>query len=294
MTRPTRWLLGGLAVLAGLAGFVLVLRQAGGVGFGSDAGGECEVYLKCDFAHHKGNFRPIGSTQLDRCDDACGGPALRLRRIQPGGDFGARLPLFIDGAANLTIVYLCKAKGVPRAMLNIWDQSAQDNITPKHYVELSPERWTPVVYHVDQFRCNASNDLHAPLRPGAFLHNLLLYGERPGSTDTWMLIDNFAIYRGRDRTPPSRVEGLRAEVRTDGVQLSWLPAADNVGVMRYLVFRADDGASSFDRIGETAVPAWLDLPPRAGEVRYQIRACDFEDNQGEPSEPVAVGAAAAR
>ena len=89
-----------------------------------------------------------------------------------------------------------------------------------------------------------------------------------------------------DRTPPGRVEGLRAEPVAEGVRLSWQPAADNVGVMRYIIARADGTADEFRAVAETATPAWVDRSSTAGAFRYQVRACDFDANEGDWSEPV--------
>jgi hypothetical protein len=286
MSGRARWLVGGLAGLALLIGLAFLLHRVGLIGSPFDPADECEVYLKLDFDRHKGNFRPVGATQLERSDDSCGGQALLLRRAGPGGDFGAQLPLFIDGAEGLRIAYLCKAKGMPRAMLNLWDQSAQDNLSPARPVALSADAWTAVRYHVDAFRYNGASELLAPPKRGAFLQSLLLHGEQPGPADTQMLIDNFAVYRGPDRTPPGRVEGLRAEPVADGIRLSWQPAADNVGVMRYVIARAAETADAFHTIAETAAPVWVDRPPAAGAYCYRVRACDFDANEGDWSEPV--------
>src|SRR5262245_20970588 len=98
--------LGGLVGLALLVVLLFLMHRAGLLGSlfqGPEAEG-CEVYLKLDFDQHKGNFRPVDATQLDRSDDSCGGKALRLKRLRPGGDFGATLPLFLEGVAGLKIV----------------------------------------------------------------------------------------------------------------------------------------------------------------------------------------------
>lgn len=288
-TRRSRWTVAGMVGLSALLTLaVLIVGQIGPFRtlfehFHPDSDG-CTIYVRLDFDHHKGHFRPLDQTQLDLRDDSCGGQALRLRRIQPGGAFGAVLPLHVDGVAGLKIAYLCTADGVPLAMLNAWDAVADDNITPKRYQPLSAERWTPVFYHVESFRHNASIDPHSRLGPEVRLRNIVLYGERPGSTDTWMLVDNFVVYRGDDHTPPSQVTGLRAE----GDRLSWLPATDNIGVSCYEVACAMGANNLFRTVDTISATSWRDAAPGTGVSRYRVRACDFEGNYGDWSEEVLV------
>lgn len=281
MTKRAKQIIGGVVGLLLLLGLALLLQLA------VDDEDACIVYQKQDFDRHKGNFRPLDHTQLDQSDDSCGGKALRLRRTQPGGDFGAEIPIFIEGAERLKVVFLCKAKGVPKAMLNLWNKTTQDNITPKTYRPLSADSWTPVIYHVDDFRNNAG-DLQSTVKPGAFLQSLAFFGEQPDSSDTWMLIDNFAIYRGNDRTPPERVKHVQTATTVKCVRLSWRPAEDNVGVMLYVVERGEGGEGAFHKIVETPTPFFEDFTPPTGQLRYRVQAQDFEENRGEWSEPIQV------
>jgi hypothetical protein len=249
----------------------------------------CTILLRCDFDQHRGSFTALGATQLDSSDDSCGGQALQLRRVHRAGEFGVRGPLYAEGVEGLKIAYLCKAHGVPRAMLNIWNRATDDNITPRSYRCLSSTEWHPILYHVETFRPNAG-DLQSPLPPRCLLQGLTLFGEQPGSADTWMRLDNFAVYRGSDRMPPERVANVRAEPTTVGICLTWDPAADNVGVMVYVVSRAEGAQGVFHKIAETAAPSWVDRIPASGVYHYRVLACDFEENLGDWSDAVRVRA----
>lgn len=94
------------------------------------------------------------------------------------------------------------------------------------------------------------------------------------------------VYRGNDRKPLSRVEGLKAKRTKRGVLLSWKPAEDNIAIMLYVVSR-DGAGGSFRKVGERLKPSFYDSPGR-GRFRYRVLACDFEENLGEWSKPLSV------
>ena len=244
--------------------------------------GDVIAYRKLDFDRDEGGFEPGENCKLELDDDAVSGKALRIRRTSAGGAFGAALPVKIRGSAGLKIAYLCKAAGVPRAGLNVYDQIAADNTTATGYRWLSKDRWSPVLYYVDAFRYNAQAE--SRVRAQTFFQNIRFHGEEEGAANTWMLVDNFVVYRGDDRTPPSRVEGLEAKPGAEGVRLSWTAASDNAAVMLYAVSRADGPGAPFRKIAESFTGSYLDRVPAPGEYRYRVLACDFEENLGDWSE----------
>ena len=245
------------------------------------------VYHKFDFENGHGEFA-ASDTKLEVTEEGVSGKALRLSRTEDKGSFSAGLPLKINGSQDLKLIYHCKSNGVPTAGLNISDTVSKDNTTPTGYRWLTTETWTPVLYYIDAFRYNdQKTGWDARINPNTSFNNLVFYGEEKGRKDTWMLLDNFVIYRGNDRSPPSKVKAIKAEPKTDGVHLSWESATDNAAVMLYCVSRSDaDGP--FKKIAETFVPIYTDLSAPPGDHKYRVLACDFENNIGDWSDALAV------
>ncbi|HWG91173.1 MAG TPA: fibronectin type III domain-containing protein, partial [Candidatus Thermoplasmatota archaeon] len=93
----------------------------------------------------------------------------------------------------------------------------------------------------------------------------------------------------KDNLPPGPVKSLAASVRDGRVVLTWAPAVDNVGVLKYRVAReAGDGAP---RVGLADTPAlsFIDLGAPGASLRYYVSAVDAAGNEG-PSSRVILAA----
>jgi hypothetical protein len=93
-----------------------------------------------------------------------------------------------------------------------------------------------------------------------------------------------------DTQAPTATSGLAASARTDGAQLSWNAASDNVGVDEYRVYRSQTSGftpSAANRVAR--VPSgttWIDSGLGAGTYHYRVRAVDKAGNIGPPSSQV--------
>src|SRR5262249_20752117 len=226
------------------------------------SGTDVVVYYKFEFEQGVEPFVPVDKTRLETVEGGVSGKALSLRKDSPDGDCGATLPLKLSGSKDLKLAYHCKASGFPQAGINVSDTVSRDNTTPTGYRCLSKDAWTPILYYLDSFHYNSQPpDWTSKIKQDAIYNGLALHGQTPGFNEPWMLIDNFVIYRGNDRTPPSQVKGLKAQLKDGGVHLSWEPATDNVAVMLYVISRADGPQATFTKIAESIGPSYIDSPP---------------------------------
>ena len=84
----------------------------------------------------------------------------------------------------------------------------------------------------------------------------------------------YRVVAAGDTQPPSTPGSLSAQVRSKRINLSWTPAADNVGVAGYRVWR--DGAV----IATVQGTSWSDPGGKAGQSHaYQVQAYDAAGNQ---------------
>ena len=250
--------------------------------------GDVTVYYKFDFDQDPGGLACPAHVQVRNVPGASGGEAVRFSRKGPGPGFGASLSVNIPKSTDLRVAYHARASGMPRACLNVYDKVARDNTTSSAYRVLSDEVWSPVVYFLDGFRYN-SQRIGTRVKADTFYQEIRFHGEQAGSKDTWMELDNFVVYRGEDRTPPSRVEGVKAAGKDGTVTLTWEPATDNAAVMLYVVSRSVEG-EPFQKVGESYLPSFTDSAAADAEHRYRVLACDFEGNLGEWSAPASVAA----
>lgn len=251
--------------------------------------GDITLYYSLDFEQEPGGFEPSEACRLEIAKEGIRGKSLRIGRVAPGGIFGATLPLRIPGSKDLKIAYHCRSSGVPEAGLNAYDQIALDNTTSKAYRWLYEDRWTPILYYIDAFRHN-SQPSTSTVGPETFFQAIRFHGEKEGSEQTWMLVDSFVVYRGDDRTPPERVQGLEAEAGKDGIHLRWQAAKDNTAVMLYVIARAEGEEGAFKKIAESFTNHSVDRVAEPGIYRYSVLACDFEENLGDWCQPLRVQA----
>lgn len=157
-------------------------RRATRVDDGARAG-EVTVYYKLSFDEDTGGFQPVDNCRLELSEDAVSGKALMVRGVQARGIFGAVLRVKISGSTSLKIAYHCKAHGVLRAGINLFDRLAGDNTTSKAYRLLSEKEWRPILYYLGSFRYNSMPST-TTVRPQTLYGNIRFHGERCGSTDT--------------------------------------------------------------------------------------------------------------
>ena len=248
--------------------------------------GDVTVFYKFDFDNDNGGFRWTDNMGPAVGEGVTMAKTLRLARKKAGGGFGVSLPVNIPGATDLKIAYHGRASGMPYAGLNASDRLSKDNTTSNAYRWLSDKEWRPILYYLEAFRYN-SQRVGTRVRPETFYTEINFHGEQAGSTDTWMEMDNFVLYRGNDRTPPSRVEGVGGEAAPGEVFLWWRPSTDNTSVMLYVISRSRDGGP-FEKIAESVEVVYKDRPVATGIYQYRVLACDFEENLGEWSLPASI------
>jgi len=86
-------------------------------------------------------------------------------------------------------------------------------------------------------------------------------------------------------TAPTKPANLTASVVSRGVMLSWDASVDDHEVAGYAVYRSEDPASRFVRIGSCEDTTYIDYDVDPGKVYYyQVRAYDAEGNLSLPSD----------
>jgi lysophospholipase L1-like esterase len=240
---------------------------------GNEAGG-VTVYRKIDFEDGLEGFGASGKARVELTDDSAGGKALLC--VCEGKGAGPGLGFDIAGSKGLRLAFLAKAKGFPRAYLNVHDVRANDNTTSYAYRFLPDGRWTPVVYHLDRFRYNSS--MKGFVSAATLYDGVRFFGPAPAG-ETTMTLDNVVIYRGSDRQPPEAVGDMEIRDHEDGIELVWSPGRDNVAVMCYVVSRSRDGGP-FEKVAEVHAPRFVDRTAGTRRIGYRVLACDYEENLG--------------
>lgn len=247
--------------------------------------GGVTVYRTHRFDSGLEGWTPAGPAEVELRQEDLDGPALRVRCKGQWG--GAYLPVRIHGSRQLRIVYHAKSRGVAAAWINVADSVSRDNTTSYAYRFLQENEWVPVLYFLDRFRYNSK--ITGFVEPNTAYRGVQLFGPAAPDAETWFVIDNFAIYRGQDLTPPEAPTHLCADSTAEGVVLSWKAAQDNVMPMVYAVARSRPG-EPFLKIGETCRTSFVDRTVSPGKWQYRVLAVDFEENLGPWSEVVEVQA----
>ncbi|MBN1809850.1 MAG: SGNH/GDSL hydrolase family protein [Planctomycetes bacterium] len=243
------------------------------------------VYHRMSFDGGMEGFEASGAAKVSLTDDAANGKALLC--VCEGKWAGPALAFDIAGSKGLKMAFLAKGKNFGRASLNVSDRRAGDNTTSYAPRMLPDGEWTPVVYYLDRFRYNSSNEGYVAEETA--YSGVRFFGPDP-TGETTLTLDNFVIYRGDDTDAPSAVTGLKATVTAEGIELTWDPARDNVGVMEYEIDRMGEGedGSAFGtgiydskKYAATCRTRFIDTTARRGNTyTYMVRACDFENNLG--------------
>jgi hypothetical protein len=110
-----------------------------------------------------------------------------------------------------------------------------------------------------------------------------------GREERWLATDNFCIFRGKDTTPPDKVEGLTATV-TDGIRLNWEPASDDICIAGYRVFWSNVERFELSKHETIATTLNREFTHRfithPGNWYYTVAAVDLFGNIGKPAVPV--------
>jgi hypothetical protein len=248
--------------------------------------GGIEVFVKEDFHAGANLFRPegAGAASLERGPQAAvSGRGLRVQRSGPGGYFGARTTgIAVRGTPGLKIAFCVRAEGMEHVTVNFFDALRPDNTTPASPARTKGAGWRPVVFAVEDFRCN-SDPPHVKVKPRTEFTALMFHGQegRPGRGA--FAVDKLMVYRGTDTQPPEPPVELKATVRGDGkVELSWKEPDDNAFPAVYGVFRKRLGGP-WEKIGESVLPDYVDAAPAAGPCVYRVAAADYDNNLSGPS-----------
>ena len=92
-----------------------------------------------------------------------------------------------------------------------------------------------------------------------------------------------------DTQPPTTPAGVTAAVSGGTVALSWTASTDNVGVLRYDIFRSTTSGftpSSANRVGQSPTASYADASLPAGTYHYVVEAEDAAGNVSGPSTEV--------
>jgi hypothetical protein len=241
------------------------------------------VYHRIHFDDGSHGWQASNGARIELTEQAIAGQALRVNCEK--GWSGLELPLNIVGSRDLKIALLMKGQRIESAGINVFDKIAQDNTTAYGYRYLKANNWTPILYYLDQFRYNSRTS--GLVSTNTHYASVRFYSSSENRPRRWFALDEFVVYRGEDRQPPERVEGLRAKSTDQGVQLSWLKAEDNVAVQTYVIARSRNGRR-FEKVAESHATSFSDSTASRGTYHYRVFAVDFEENYGPWSSSVIV------
>lgn len=241
------------------------------------------IYHKIDFDKGMQGFYGSKKVRQILVDDATSGKALKT--VCKAKWSGPALNFNIKGSENLKMAFWAKGNNFPVASINVYDKKANDNTTPYGYRILPDKKWTPVLYYLDRFRYNSKSSGY--VKKNTAYAGVRFYGPQPKGQEVSIILDNFVLYRGKDKQPPEKVAKLKAKATQNSVLLNWNVARDNVSTMVYIISRAIEG-QKFVKIAETFQPRYLDKSAGREIYYYRVLACDFENNLGPWSDAVKV------
>lgn len=248
---------------------------------GKEIGG-VTVYHKMTFDQDPEGWEAVNGGKLNLTDDSAHGKALHV--VCDGNWAGVNLPISISGSRGLKMALAMKGRNLEAPGVNIYDTIAGDNTTPYGHRYLRNGGWTPILYFLD--RCRYNSRTTGFVAPVTGYSSVRFYGPSKRTPNTAFTLDNFVLYRGTDRQPPTKVMELQAQATRNCVRLSWQPAEDNVAVQSYVIsaaFRSE----GFRKIGESYTTQYQQ-DTFIGECRFRVFAVDFEENSGPWSDPVSI------
>lgn len=105
-----------------------------------------------------------------------------------------------------------------------------------------------------------------------------------GNLSGYSNIINVTAFSYPDTTAPSAPTNLFSQTSISSVNLSWTASTDNVGVVRYNIYRCREvsgvtGCTDFPQVGQTTSTFYTDSNLLSGSVyRYRVRAMDAAGN----------------
>ncbi|MCJ8331102.1 MAG: hypothetical protein HRT89_07945 [Lentisphaeria bacterium] len=244
--------------------------------------GGVTVYHKEFFEKGPGKWKMSGDAVITQ-DKGVVGKGLK---VQCKGKWsGTQLPLAIDGSKDLKLAFHAYSKGMSAASVNIFDSIKKDNTSSYGPRNITENKWTPILYHIERFHYNSVTKGY--IANNTSFKGLRFFSESKQDPGRFLYLDNVVIYRGTDRAAPTQVTELKARATQKGIALTWDPAKDNVAIQLYVVSRAE-GKGEFVKVTETVSPRFLDQSVNPGPYRYRVFAVDFEENFGTWSKSINV------
>lgn len=202
--------------------------------------------------------------------------------ITPGEDIiGGELLLLLDHIGNLKAapdLMLALKLFVPEEdgseyRLTFWNNSKPGKCS----ILLSPKRGQWNLVRVPLISPGA-------IDAGDIVRNATLYS-RSSQKRQW-LVDDFAVWSGKDPYPPEQVKELKVSFKGDDNYLMWMPSHDNLAIARYDIHRGtvpDFLPNQSTLIGKTLETHFTDVCPMHELSYYKIIAIDYAENPSEPS-----------
>lgn len=195
---------------------------------------------------------------------------------------------------DATVAMLIYAHGVSGFYLQGWGKNAGRNLHADAQID-KQDTWQFVKLNASAFTGWGGG----AVTPGESFRNLMIVpSERDKAVDSpFLLVDNFVIYQGSDRVPPSAPADVKAVVDPkSGVVLTWKPATDDVCVAAYEVHRSTEEGfkpASKTRIATLSALQYADRDTQPGQTyHYVIVAKDAGGNKT-PAAAVTVATSAA-
>jgi len=179
-----------------------------------------------------GNGGLVATSEVGEYDDYRG-----IRGTQRSFSVGERIVVSWYNNSDETFLFT--------ARISFTDDDEPNDITPDcnwytmrsfsdyryTYSEIQPHSYARTVFNITDTGVHKSNETYS-------LVNINLHIEWFSSYQKQFLVcDKIELFTDADITPPSQPNGLTATVISDSkIRLNWNPAADNVGVVEYLIY----------------------------------------------------------
>lgn len=268
-----------------------------------------EVVSRTDFEKDKGVFERAGNVAVSEQDPYEGAGRCLLYRTDKsriGFSTGFREPISFKDLRVSFCIRLIGVKGLgqnwpaaePRD--NTYAKAVANRIAGKLHTGWPAEtkrnvqedgRWGTVTLELYENRFNSNHVLINPEMHscrGVSFHSANVSPGREAS----VAIDNFALYRGEDGTPPGAISDLSAGASGGVVELVWSRPEDDLFAVRYEVYRAASpsaGVAGEDLIATAHRLRFRDAAlVNPGTYYYRVVARDFAGNRSAGSNVAVV------
>lgn len=153
------------------------------------------------------------------------------------------------------------------------------------------QRFVPVTFTVVSGGIQVTAPAHSNLAPPG--HYMLFLISNAGVPSVSKFVRFPAAYE--DSEPPSAPGNLQGTGGVGSSSLSWLPSADNVGVVRYEIYRSTSAVftpSAANLVGQTTGTSFTDTGLAAGTYYYIVLAVDAVGGKSAASNTAQVAATA--